>query len=450
MPNTVISVENLSKAYRLGQIGTGRLVDDLKVWWAKARGRPNPFLKIDQKDHGNRDGETIWALRDISFDVKQGEVLGIIGHNGAGKSTILKILSQITAPTGGYIKLKGRVASLLEVGTGFHPDLTGRENIYLNGSILGMNKQEIDRKLDEIVAFAETERFLDTPVKRYSSGMYVRLAFAVAAHLEPEILLVDEVLSVGDAEFQRKCLGKMENVASGGRTVVFVSHIMPSIQALCKRVLLLRGGEVETCGGTSAVVARYLSLGSDIEAAEVDLSLHPGRSRSVEPALRKGWVLNADGIKTNRVRMGDALSVCFQFKCRNPISNPGFGIIIEDERGSGLLSLDNNVDPTEKNTFRSIESGIARIFVPHLPLVAGTYFVTFCLGESTRRWIDCVERALAIHVQPADVFGTGKIPDRAHGSFFVPWEVTVDRGDGTPERESHFARESLGTDAARL
>ncbi len=234
MSNVVISVENLSKAYRLGQIGTGTLTNDLKVWWAKKRGKPNPLLKIGEADHGNRDGETVWALKDINFQVEQGEVLGIIGRNGAGKSTLLKILSRVTAPTGGQIKVKGRIASLLEVGTGFHPDLTGRENIYLNGAILGMTREEVSRKFDEIVAFAEVEKFIDTPVKRYSSGMYVRLAFAVAAHLDPEILVVDEVLAVGDAEFQKKCLGKMGDVAKGGRTVLFVSHNMQAITRLCK------------------------------------------------------------------------------------------------------------------------------------------------------------------------------------------------------------------------
>ncbi len=432
---TVIAVEHLDKAYRLGQFGSGTLTNDLKVWWAKARGKPNPLLKIGQQDHGNRDGKMIWALKDINFDVKQGEVLGIIGRNGAGKSTILKILSRITAPTSGSIRLKGRVASLLEVGTGFHPELTGRENIYLNGSILGMSRREIARKFDEIVAFAETERFVDTPVKRYSSGMYVRLAFAVAAHLEPEILLVDEVLAVGDVEFQRKCLGKMESVAGGGRTVLFVSHNMPSIEALCKRVLLLRSGTVDTCGETAGVIARYLSLGSDTEAAEVDLSHHPGRTRSAEPALRKAWLQNADGIRSNRVRMGDPLTVYFQFQSRSPIPNPGLGIIIEDERGSALVSLDNNVVPTDRNTFRSLDAGTVRVAIPRLPLVAGTYFLTFCLGEGTRRWVDCVEHALAIQVEPADVFRSGRIPDRAHGLFFMPWEVTVERGASTPEPE---------------
>ncbi|MBP6210417.1 MAG: ABC transporter ATP-binding protein, partial [Anaerolineales bacterium] len=210
--STVIAVENLSKAYHLGQIGTGTFANDLKVWYARLRGRPNPLLKIGEKDHGNRDGEELWALRDVSFNVGQGEVLGIIGRNGAGKSTLLKILSRVTAPTSGRVKVKGRIASLLEVGTGFHPELTGRENIYLNGAILGMSKADIARRFNEIIGFAGVEKFIDTPVKRYSSGMYVRLAFAVAAHLEPEILVVDEVLAVGDAEFQRKCLGKMNDV----------------------------------------------------------------------------------------------------------------------------------------------------------------------------------------------------------------------------------------------
>src|SRR5512136_1152164 len=254
MSNTVISVENISKAYRLGQIGSGTLTDDLKVWWAKARGKPNPLLKIGQEDHGNREGEYLWALNDINFTVDEGSVLGIIGRNGAGKSTMLKILSRVTAPTSGYVRVKGRIASLLEVGTGFHPELTGRENIYLNGAILGMKRAEIDRKFDEIVAFSEVEQFIDTPVKRYSSGMYLRLAFAVAAHLEPEILVVDEVLAVGDAEFQRKCLGKMSDVAQEGRTVLFVSHNMSAILRLTQETLVLdRGGLVLRAPSPQAV-----------------------------------------------------------------------------------------------------------------------------------------------------------------------------------------------------
>jgi lipopolysaccharide transport system ATP-binding protein len=265
MSQIVISVENLSKAYRLGQIGTGTLTNDLKVWWAKKLGKPNPMLRIGDTDHGNRDGETLWALKDVSFQVEQGEVLGIIGRNGAGKSTLLKILSRVTAPTSGCVKVKGRIASLLEVGTGFHPDLTGRENIYLNGAILGMSKEEVRRKFDEIVSFAEIEKFVDTPVKRYSSGMYVRLAFAVAAHLESEILLVDEVLAVGDAEFQKKCLGKMGDVASKeGRTVLFVSHNMGAIQALCLHANLLKNGRLISHGNTSKIIAEYQTFDDNV------------------------------------------------------------------------------------------------------------------------------------------------------------------------------------------
>ncbi len=261
MVNTVISVENVSKSYQLGVINTGTFGGDLQRWWANLRGLPDPHLKIGQKDHGNREGETLWALRDINFTVQQGEAIGIIGRNGAGKSTLLKILSRVTAPTSGAIKVKGRIASLLEVGTGFHPELTGRENIYLNGAILGMTRSEIARKFDEIVAFSEVEKFIDTPVKRYSSGMHVRLAFAVAAHLDPEILLVDEVLAVGDAQFQRKCLGKMDEVSKQGRTVLFVSHNMGAVLRLVSTCILLDKGQVAQIGEPRQVVDTYLESG---------------------------------------------------------------------------------------------------------------------------------------------------------------------------------------------
>ncbi len=236
-----IKAENISKAYRIGEIGTGTLQSDLKRWYARTRGKEDPFLKIGETNDRAVKGTTdvVWSLKDISFEIEQGDAVGIIGKNGAGKSTLLKILSRVTSPTTGKITGNGRVASLLEVGTGFHPDLTGRENIYLNGAILGMRKKEITRKFDEIVDFAGVERYIDTPVKRYSSGMYVRLAFAVAAHLESEILIVDEVLAVGDAEFQKKCLGKMGEVSKGeGRTVLFVSHNMEAILRLCQEVNL--------------------------------------------------------------------------------------------------------------------------------------------------------------------------------------------------------------------
>ncbi|GJQ35128.1 MAG: ABC transporter ATP-binding protein [Anaerolineales bacterium] len=267
MSDTVISVENLSKTYQLGVIGTGTFFGDVNRWWAKKLGRPDPYAKIGEADHGNRIGESIWALDDVSFTLRQGEALGIIGRNGAGKSTLLKIMSRVTAPTSGEVKIKGRIASLLEVGTGFHPELTGRENIYLNGAILGMSRAEVTRKFDEIVDFSGVEKFIDTPVKRFSSGMYVRLAFAVAAHLEPEILVIDEVLAVGDAEFQRKCLGKMSDVAHAGRTVLFVSHNMPAILRLCSSAIMLERGRLVKQGSAEQVTNFYLNSNENTEGA---------------------------------------------------------------------------------------------------------------------------------------------------------------------------------------
>jgi lipopolysaccharide transport system ATP-binding protein len=265
---TIISVEQISKQYRLGQVGTGTISHDLNRWWHRVRGKEDPYLRIGETNNRTQKGssEYVWALRDVNFDVQQGEVLGIIGRNGAGKSTLLKILSRTTAPTTGRIRVKGRIASLLEVGTGFHPELTGRENIFLNGAILGMTKQEIIRKFDEIVDFAGVERYIDTPVKRYSSGMYVRLAFGVAAHLESEILIVDEVLAVGDAEFQNKCLGKMSQVSKGeGRTVLFVSHNMGAVKNLCNQALLMEQGTLKYSGPTADIIERYLEGDSEVE-----------------------------------------------------------------------------------------------------------------------------------------------------------------------------------------
>lgn len=275
MSDVVIRVENLYKEYRLGMISHGTLYRDLQSWWARMRGKEDPNSIISSSQpvtpyalrFTDSENPHMLALNDVSFEVKRGEVLGIIGRNGAGKSTLLKILSDVTSPTKGTVKIKGRVASLLEVGTGFHPELTGRENIYLNGAILGMTKKEIVDKFDEIVAFAEVEKFIDTPVKRYSSGMYVRLAFAVAAHLEPEILIVDEVLAVGDAQFQKKCLGKMGEVSKAGRTVLFVSHNMTAIQALCSRCLLLENGINKFDGDISTAISIFMNPHSDSSRA---------------------------------------------------------------------------------------------------------------------------------------------------------------------------------------
>jgi len=272
MNDIILKVENISKQYRLGLVGIGTIKDDFKRWWYKFRGKEDPFLTIgDVNDRTQKsDSDYVWALRNINLEVKQGEVLGIIGKNGAGKSTLLKILSRITAPTSGVIKTKGRIASLLEVGTGFHPELTGRENIFLNGAILGMTKTEINKKLDDIIAFSGCERYIDTPAKRYSSGMTVRLAFAVAAFLEPDILVVDEVLAVGDAEFQKKAIGKMQDISKGeGRTVFFVSHNMESVLRLCTRAILMKNGVIAENGNVSKVVETYLSTEFGMQSRKV-------------------------------------------------------------------------------------------------------------------------------------------------------------------------------------
>ena len=260
--DVILKVENLSKQYRLGTVGTGTISHDFNRFLARIRGKEDPYLKIGESNDraSNGESEYVWALKDINFEVKRGEVLGIIGKNGAGKSTLLKILSKVTGPTTGSIKSNGRIASLLEVGTGFHPEMTGKENIFLNGAILGMTKKEISDKLDEIVEFSGCERYIDTPVKRYSSGMKVRLAFAVAAHLEPDILIVDEVLAVGDAEFQKKAIGKMQDISGGdGRTVLFVSHNMAAVESLCTRAISLENGFVKFSGKTDKVITDYLN-----------------------------------------------------------------------------------------------------------------------------------------------------------------------------------------------
>lgn len=280
----VIQVENLCKHYRLGTIGGATLREDLGRWWARARGKPDPWARVDEVARTNDGGEGFWALRDVSFEVREGEVLGVIGRNGAGKSTLLKILSRITSPTSGRALIRGRVGSLLEVGTGFHPELTGRENIYLNGAILGMTRAEITRKLDEIIEFAEMAKFIDTPVKRYSSGMTVRLAFAVAAHLEPEILIVDEVLAVGDAEFQNKCIRKLGDTATSGRTVMFVSHNMSAVRRLCTSAIMLARGALAQSGDTATVCDTYLGQ-------ESDASSYPSRTFGVAGRTDLGRLL---------------------------------------------------------------------------------------------------------------------------------------------------------------
>ncbi len=318
MSEVILKVENVSKQYRLGLVGTGSIKDDLKRWWYQLKGKEDPFLKIGDTNDRSKKGKSdyVWALKDINFEVNKGEVLGIIGKNGAGKSTLLKILSKITSPTTGSIKFNGRIASLLEVGTGFHPELTGKENVYLNGAILGMSKAEISAKYDEIVDFSGCERYIDTPVKRYSSGMTVRLAFAVAAFLEPDILIIDEVLAVGDAEFQKKAIGKMQDISKGeGRTVLFVSHNMAAVRSLCTRGVVLEDGMVVFEGDSNESINYYLNKEKKI--LNKDLSLLKNRVGDGKVKFIEFYIENEQKVKVESVLTGDFVNFCFKLRAEN-------------------------------------------------------------------------------------------------------------------------------------
>jgi lipopolysaccharide transport system ATP-binding protein len=399
--SVVIQVDRLSKHYRLGTIGGKRLVDDVNRWWAKVRGREDPLSKVGSQrpvingssSRGVHD-ELLWALRNVSFEVKQGEVLGIIGRNGAGKSTLLKILSRVTAPTSGEVRVKGRIASLLEVGTGFHPELTGRENIYLNGAILGMTKTEIRIKFDEIVAFSGMEKFIDTPVKRYSSGMTVRLAFAVAAHLEPEILIIDEVLAVGDAEFQKKCLGKMQDVAGQGRTVLFVSHNMDAVKALCNRAILLKAGTIAVDGQTKQTISHYLT-----EYAFGQYSASPAKIGA--PHIARCWFSDKSGTPQETFRSGDPITV--NVEMINPERQP---LMLEFAFfDNGRYKLWNFTQ--ERYNIKPITAGpraTVRVtfFVPALHPHEVFLHVGLCqTGEHARRYLDHITENLRCFVEPA-------------------------------------------------
>lgn len=339
MNQTAIHIENVGKLYRLGEVGTGTLSHDLNRWFARVRGKEDPFAKIGETNDRTTKGTSdyVWALKDVNLDVKQGSAVGIIGKNGAGKSTLLKLLSKVTAPTTGSIKVNGRIASLLEVGTGFHPELTGRENIFLNGAILGMTKREIRRKFDEIVAFAGVDRYIDTPVKRYSSGMYVRLAFAVAAHLESEILIVDEVLAVGDAEFQRKCLGKMGDVTQKeGRTVLFVSHNMAAIKNLCTSAALMKNGTLAATGYTGDIIDQYLSDGNEAERF-IEWSKEERPSTS-ELEVKSIKVFDSKGRLDSLLTTGDELTIEIDYTIKQEIKDLRVAVNIFTSDGIEIIS----------------------------------------------------------------------------------------------------------------
>jgi lipopolysaccharide transport system ATP-binding protein len=366
----------------------------------------------------NPKSETIWALKDVSFEVKRGEVVGIIGRNGAGKSTLLKILSRITEPTEGYAEVHGRVGSLLEVGTGFHPELTGGENIYLNGAILGMKRAEIEAKFDEIVAFAEVEKFIDTPVKHYSSGMYLRLAFAVAAHLDPEILLVDEVLAVGDAQFQKKCLGKMGGVAQQGRTVLFVSHNMAALCNLCSKALLLDQGHAREYQGSAEVVDRYMRI-LDVTSRSL---VHDRSDRSGSGKVRFTKVSCTDqrsGGRPTSVRSGLPMCIRVGYKANNgkPVNNLVVDMRIVDAMGNFLLTCSTRFTHVVLRQLPPV--GELQCIIPKVPLLPGRYFLDLW-GAVAGEEADHVKAAAQFEVQPGDFFGTAQLPVAIkHGPFLV-------------------------------
>jgi lipopolysaccharide transport system ATP-binding protein len=402
--STVIQVSNLSKIYRLGEIGTGTISRDLERWYKmKIRGQEDPFLKIGETNVSSKKGvnDVVYALRDINFEVQQGEALGIIGKNGAGKSTLLKILSRVTSPTTGKINIKGRAASLLEVGTGFHPELTGRENIYLNGAILGMRKKEITRKLNEIIDFSGVERYIDTPVKRYSSGMYVRLAFAVAAHLESEILIVDEVLAVGDAEFQKKCIGKMGEVSKGeGRTILFVSHNMGSIRKLCQSGIFLTNGAIQSVGEIEAIVDLYIKGDNGISVRSITWENNPNK-----PICITGVNVVADN-KTEEqlLDINDKIKVLIEYNVNETIinSNISFGL----SKDGILLFRSWDIDSNPENfTIRKSGQHTAELTMPDF-LQPGIYSIYAACGRPGIGAIDVRDDALTFEIENVSTDGS--------------------------------------------
>jgi len=416
MGRTVISVDQVSKQYRLGKIGTGTLGNDLKRWWFNVRGKEDPFLKIGDINDRTKKGDSdfVWALHDISFEVQQGEVLGIIGSNGAGKSTLLKILSRVTAPTKGEVKMKGRIASLLEVGTGFHPDLSGRENIYLNGAILGMRKKEITAKFDEIVQFSGVERYIDTPVKRYSSGMYVRLAFAVAAHLESEILILDEVLAVGDVEFQKKCLGKMKDVAGQGRTVIFVSHNLSAVSSLCTRGVLLDNGKCVLIGDVERIVMEYLKNKND---QYVISGMSTNEIRVTEVVFK-----NRDGKEINSIFTFSEIEIEMICESDGDFSNVSASVCFDNHLEQRITSLWTAY--VNKN-FQVKKGKFALKFnVPNFRLAPGDYkLVTYI--ESNGREVQRIDNYRSINVAFPITGEYNNFPTGSQGLFIENFEIEI-------------------------
>lgn len=415
----VIYAENISKQYRLGVINHGTFYRDLQSWWARFRDQPDPNSQVmlgglDRRDSSRIKGEFFNALSDVSFTVRQGEILGIVGSNGAGKSTLLKIISRITAPNSGYIGIRGRMASLLEVGTGFHPELTGRENIFLNGAILGMRRSEIRRKLEQIVEFAEVGEFLDTPVKRYSSGMYVRLAFSVAAHLDSDILLVDEVLAVGDTAFQRKCLGKMENVATSGRTILFVSHNMTAIENLCTKALVLDKGTVGYSGDVEEGLHRYLAKAIARESKGINFEQRSGDGRATVESVQ---ITDFEGNTLALIKSG--MDVAFRVGIKRHAASVRDSLLafgITTLSGDGVMHFSTETFGLRLDELRAEMTFVCKI--PRLPLRGGVYSMNLFL-KSSGMINDYLIDAYRFEVVDGDFYGTGKMPSEGY-QYFLP------------------------------
>lgn len=414
-----LKAENISKQYRLGQVGTGTLSHDLNRFWHRMRGKEDPYLKIGEANDRSSKGESeyVWSLRDINFEIEQGDAVGIIGRNGAGKSTLLKLLSKVTKPTTGKIYTKGRIASLLEVGTGFHPEMTGRENVFLNGAILGMTRKEITRKFDEIVDFSGVERYIDTPVKRYSSGMYVRLAFAVAAHLESEILIVDEVLAVGDAEFQKKCLGKMGDVSKGeGRTVLFVSHNISAVKNLCNTGIYLKNGLLQHQGEIDETISFYLSdTTGNMTESLINRSDKVGNKKIQVIDLK---FINSDGYQTTEILSGDSLRI--ELFIKNPANIDLKEFIVacsfSDKYENKILYW---VSDEMVANFTSNDRII--LDIPNFNLRADNYLFSYQISHKTthpKDFCDVLQNAASITVLHSDFFANG-IKIRAGASLLL-------------------------------
>jgi lipopolysaccharide transport system ATP-binding protein len=413
---TAIKVEHVSKQYRLGLVGSGTMRDDMERWWYRMRGKEDPTLKLGETNDRSKlgDSDYVWALRDINFDVNQGEVLGIIGKNGAGKSTLLKLLSRVTAPTIGHIKAKGRIASLLEVGTGFHPELTGKENIFLNGAIMGMKKHEIARKLDEIVDFAGVERYLETPVKRYSSGMYVRLAFAVAAHLEPEILIVDEVLAVGDLEFQKKCITKMKNVSTSGKTVLFVSHNLASISSLCTTCLYLKSGQLINWGVTDKIVDQYQQDTFSTNQQNV--------SGNQVARCTDLVILNHNGSKSSNLELHKPASFIVTYDSDVDLNDVSLSVCFDNDSERRITSLWNEFIPQILCLHKGIN--IFQFDVPHISLIPGSYSVITYLGKGGQI-IEQIGNLANFTVSISENIDLNVIPIDAYGTYVESYQIQV-------------------------